>query len=366
MSTQLGVVVLVSSNVAWAALVNVLNVAAGIGLTHGYRGFVQWRNWPRLPPTRLAPRVAAATLVLSAGYVASSSLIALALSPVSPFGPVRLSTYAFVNTTVQTAPVLLLWSVIYFGIHYFWRLRSAAADRLQLAVQTRDAKLEALRLQLNPHFLFNSLNSVRSLVSEAPSEARTMITRIARLLRSTLETSDSLTVSLRDDLDLARTYLQVEAVRLEDRLAYTIEADDGVRSHPVPPMLVQTLVENAIKHGVSQQIDGGRVDVAAQEVNGALRVRVTNTGELNAAGGSTGTGLRNLRERLHILFGDDASLTLRAGPSDTVVAEALVPHVDPSELPLRPAAAEAPDDPASGAHRLDAHLDLPASIARAS
>jgi LytS/YehU family sensor histidine kinase len=193
-----------------------------------------------------------------------------------------------------------------------------------------------------------------------------MITRIARLLRSTLETSDSLTVSLRDDLDLARTYLQVEAVRLEDRLAYTIEADDGVRSHPVPPMLVQTLVENAIKHGVSQQIDGGRVDVAAQEVNGALRVRVTNTGELNAAGGSTGTGLRNLRERLHILFGDDASLTLRAGPSDTVVAEALVPHVDPSELPLRPAAAEAPDDPASGAHRLDAHLDLPASIARAS
>jgi LytS/YehU family sensor histidine kinase len=193
-----------------------------------------------------------------------------------------------------------------------------------------------------------------------------MITRIARLLRSTLETSDSLTVALRDDLELARTYLQVEAVRLEDRLAYTIETDDGVRSHPVPPMLVQTLVENAIKHGVSQQIDGGRVDVVAREADGALKVRVTNTGELNRANGSTGTGLRNLQERLQILFGDEASLTLRSGDGGTVVAEAVVPRVDPGSLPLRPGAGEAPGEPASEERRLDESLDLPGFMARAS
>ena len=194
--------------------------------------------------------------------------------------------------------------------------RQAEIDRLEIEVQSREAKLEAMRLQLNPHFLFNSLNSTRMLIGEDPEQARHMITQLARLLRTTLERSQSVTVTLHEELELTRTYLNLEAVRFEERLAYQFDIDPDAKSVAVPPMMVQTLVENAVKHGIAARKDGGTVTVQAELHGDTLCVQVTNTGHLDEDAPKRGIGLRNLRERLRLLYGDAFTFSIANGESD--------------------------------------------------
>ena len=330
---EIAVLIFVSSPLGWGVLVNVLNAALGIGITHAYRGIIQWRGWARRSLRALAPRIVAATLVLTAAYVAGSFGLAKALSPWSPFGNSSFQLGSLLYLGLRMSPILLLWSILYFGIHYFWNYREAEINRLQLAVQTRDARLDALKLQINPHFLFNSLNSVRALVSEAPAQAQRMITQLARLLRETLASSKETTVSLADELDLVRTYLELEAVRMEERLTYAIEAEDEAREQPVPPMVVQTLVENGIKHGVARRPEGGRIRVEAQVEGGELVLRVINTGQLERRERDDGVGLQNVRERLQLLFGAEATLTLRNAGADAVEAVVRLPALSGGAVP---------------------------------
>jgi signal transduction histidine kinase len=320
------VLAFLSPYILWGIFINLLSIPLGIGITHAYRAVIRWRGWTELSLLRLAPRVAVATVVLSVAYVGGSTGIALITNPWSPFGGVVPEWAGMAHLTFRFGPTMLLWSVLYFGIHYFWNYRSAEVDRLKLAVQSRDAKLGALKLQLNPHFLFNSLNSVRALVTEDPQQAQTMITRLARLLRTTLKSSKTLTVPLHKELKLVRTYLELEEVRLEERLAFTIDVEPDAREVPVPPMLVQTLVENSIKHGIAIRPEGGTIHVDARLKYDALQLRVANTGRLDPDTDASGLGLQNVRERLNLLFGDDAALNLRMTGPDTVVAEAWLPQ----------------------------------------
>lgn len=212
--------------------------------------------------------------------------------------------------------------------------RQAEIDRLEMEVQSREAKLEAMRLQLNPHFLFNSLNSTRMLIGEDPEQARHMITQLARLLRTTLKRSQSVTVALEEELELTRTYLNLEAVRFEERLTYQFDIDPDAKSVAVPPMMVQTLVENAVKHGIASRKDGGTVTVRAntaqiQKHADTLCVRVSNTGHLDEDASRRGIGLRNLRERLRLLYGDAFTFSITNAESDTVVATVRMPSTPP-------------------------------------
>lgn len=193
------------------------------------------------------------------------------------------------------------------------------------------ARLDALKLQLNPHFFFNSLASVRSLISEAPGRARTMVARLARLLRRTLQAGEEKTVALEKELSTTRTYLQLEKVRFEDRLDWKIDVGEAALPRHVPYMLVQPLVENAVKHGVGQCRAGGtiRIEAAVSEETSPLRLRVSNPGELSEeaeAAQEGGTGLENARERLRLLFGEEASLTLEQSAAETVTATAQIPR----------------------------------------
>jgi hypothetical protein len=368
---EIVVLAFVSNYVLWGVLINVLNMAWGIGLTHGYRAFVKWRGWTSRSVGALAPRVAAATLVLSLTFVLGSQGIVTAASPLSPFdipamdlSPAWLGDLAYL--TLRMSPVLLLWSVLYFGIHYFWNYRDAEVDRLQLALNMRGAKLEALRLQLNPHFLFNSLNSVRALIGENPDAARRMVTKLARLLRAALSHSGEATVPLQTELRLVRTYLEVEAVRLEDRLRYEIDVDPAVDNPAVPLLLVQTLVENGIKHGVAPAPDGGSVQVDirhveqgdsgasadAEDESAILQIQVSNTGTLDrdaspapaqaepgrkepsqeGADQPRGVGVQNVRERLRLLYGASAQFAL-CETDGRVEATVQIPLSDESPFP---------------------------------
>ncbi|MCS3665264.1 LytS/YehU family sensor histidine kinase [Salinibacter ruber] len=323
-----------------------LRVALGIGLTHAFRAYARRHGWTRLSLKQLVPRSVAASVVVGVLFTGLKILPVL-------LGPLRRVARSRIDPPLAWGVIgdMLMvgtWMAIYLGVHAAWSYRQAEVDRWKLQARAEAARLDALKLQLNPHFFFNSLASVRSLISEAPRRAKKMVARLARLLRKTLQASDEETVSLREELSTTQTYLQLEKVRFEDRLDWTIDAPESILDRSVPFMLVQTLAENAVKHGVGQRRGGGtiRVEASVEESahgssentrssentgssESALRLRVANPGRLEGDAGSTrgsGTGLDNARERLRLLYGDEASLTLEQSGPETVTATVRLPH----------------------------------------
>lgn len=217
------------------------------------------------------------------------------------------------------------WNIlIYAGILGFvhaWDLYVQSRDRelraAQLEARLTQARLGALEAQLHPHFLFNTLNAIATLIHEDPAAAERMITRLADLLRLVLRRELGQRVRLADELEFARMYLEIEQVRFHDRLQIRWAVDDSAKQAVVPSLLLQPLVENAIRHGVARTIGPCRVEIAARGEGDRLHIEVVDNGpgagcDAGSPPGS-GLGLRNIRERLAQLFGERYSLDL--GPS---------------------------------------------------
>jgi two-component system, LytTR family, sensor histidine kinase AlgZ len=214
--------------------------------------------------------------------------------------------------------------VIYLAAHYFARWQNAELEKLQLAIAAKDAQLDGLIAQLQPHFLFNCLNSVRALIVEDPAKAQTTVTALSSLLRYALTAGKQSTVALATEIAIVRSYLALEAVRFDERLASEIDIADDAGALHVPAMLVQQLVENGVKHGIERSPTGGTLRVRAWCERGGLRIEVTSPGRIAPGEDSTQIGLANARQRLRLLYGDAASLALRDGDS-TVIAEVAIP-----------------------------------------
>ncbi len=217
-----------------------------------------------------------------------------------------------------------IWLLFYVALTAGRRYREREV-RLQLAL--REAELRALEAQINPHFLFNCLNSIRALVIENPPLAQDMITRFATILRYNLRRDLNHTVPLASEMEVVSDYLALEAVRLEDRLRVEFAVTAEARKALIPPMLLQTLVENALKHGVAARPEGGELLIRASVEGDALVVEVVNTGRIaEPEPGSTQVGLSNTRERLRILYGGRATLELQNRDGDRVAATVLIPR----------------------------------------
>lgn len=319
-------VTLVADHPWWGYLHSAILVGTGLGATHVYRLAVRRWRWADRSLWHLAPRVLLASVCIGALLTGLLYAISWLLQPYAPPDKDPFKAVHLLISTFNIAVVVFIWSLIYFGVHAVWDHRKAEINTWKLKAQVEATKLKALKLQLNPHFLFNSLNSVRALIVENPERAQDMVTRLARLLRTTLQAGDTATCPLREELRTVRVYLELEAVRLEERLRYTIDVDDTLGDCPVPFLLIQTLVENGIKHGIAQHPSGGVIAVAAERTEETLVLRVDNTGHLDEEALQHGVGLQNARERLHLLFGDDAALSLRALNATTVRAEVRLPH----------------------------------------
>jgi LytS/YehU family sensor histidine kinase len=242
----------------------------------------------------------------------------------------------FTISLINGVSLLVGWMCIYFIYHLFDRFNRSEVERAHLTATVKEAELRALKSQVNPHFIFNSLNSLRALIDEDPPRARQAVTQLANLLRYSLQSGQLETVPFEDELRVVNDYLALEQVRHEDRLRLRLDVAPETLSLPVPPMLLQTLVENAVKYGISALPEGGEISIVARREGGELRVQVTNPGSLlaseekqnrlaRAGGASTGVGLRNAADRLRLLFGEKATLQLRAQAPGTVVAEARIP-----------------------------------------
>src|SRR5262245_48311960 len=173
---------------------------------------------------------------------------------------------------------------------------------MQAQLSLRQAELRALQAQINPHFLFNSLNAIRGTVTENPEQARDMITRLANLFRRSLRSDDAQMIPLSDEMAAVSDYLALESVRFEERLGVCVDVTSEAERCEVPAMLVQTLVENAVKHGISQLPRGGILSIRGILESGRLVLEVANTGSLQQANrNGTRTGLSNAQERLRLL-----------------------------------------------------------------
>lgn len=264
-----------------------------------------------------------AAFVFSVVHLAASTYVSQYVlndaAPTQPFGTYvwRIFTYYFVSQFLQ------YWSVVgvYYAVVYSRRFREKerAASELALKASRLEASLtranlEALRMQLNPHFLFNTLNtiSVLALKGERQRVAR-MLSRLGDLLRLSLE-NDRQTMSLREELDFLERYLEIEQVRFRDRLSVDINVDEAAYEAEVPSLILQPIVENALKYGFAQTTGPGNVSIACRVKGNMLEMEVTDTGPgfpaSRTSNGSTGVGIGNTRARLEQLYGGNYTLEL--------------------------------------------------------
>ena len=290
--------------------------------THLLRREILRRHWWDLKVGALLPLLLGGALVTALAVEIGVWMFGLFVTRVYT---IRTSTPAvMLVTTFNWSFTILLWTSIYAGVHFFRQYRATEIQRLKLEVAARDAQLNALNAQIHPHFLFNALNSLRALITEDPARARDLVTQLSELMRYALQAGRRERVSLAEELGIVEAYLRLEAARFETRLRWKIEMPGELGGAMLPPMVVQTLVENAVKHGIATVPEGGTVLVSVKRDQSSLRVRVTNPGRL-VARRNGGIGLANVEQRLRLRYGADASLALTSGEAGGVVAELVMP-----------------------------------------
>jgi len=273
-------------------------------------------RWPS--GWRLAAQVVTCTLavaVLSVVTTEGNAVIFGGLSLLHPYGGgdiaitihrEALQRAPLIYTLIPIAPTVLL-CVVGFNQHW-WRILTLEGRERELRELAVSAQLAALRAQLNPHFFFNSLNSIAQLISTDPTKAEACVERLAEIFRYMLRRGHTEFVPLQEELEIAEAYLEIERARFGDELLVEERIDERARQVRLPELILQPLVENAVKHGVSRKIGGGRVSIEAAFDNGDLRLTVADTGagiQSSAAIFDSGVGLKNVRDRLLRLYGPD-------------------------------------------------------------
>lgn len=237
------------------------------------------------------------------------------------------------DNAFHSSVYLFIWNSIYFIYHYIEKSRRQQVDNLKLEALIKELELKTIKAHINPHFIFNSLNSIRALVDENPERARQAITELSNILRNSMKVEKAETVLFEKELDIVKDYLALENMRFEDRLKIIYQIDEVTLDQPVPPMMLQTLVENAIKHGISKQVDGGIVKIISDFKDGYHQMTIQNTGHLNGFANSEdksnditvrGFGLYSTTNRLSLLYGDKARFEIKQLNSTMVEAKVLI------------------------------------------
>jgi LytS/YehU family sensor histidine kinase len=306
---------------------------AGIALTHLLRWIIRSRGWLSLPPWAVLVRMSIATVLLTSTLDTVNVVLSLAeyhnsVTPIFSALYRRLTHRGqLINQFVASLAVTLIWVGLYLSFAVQRYRYSAQLRQTELAKALQAAELRLLKAQLNPHFLFNALNGVRALISDEPERAQEAVTQLARTLRYTLASGDEELVTLGRELEMVEDYLALESLRLADRLEVVRDIAPDAARVLVPVMLVQTLIDNAFKHGIAQLKRGGTLRLEARVIGKELLLRITNPcpeqREASAAG--EGTGLRNSTERLRLLFGERANLRLDLSHPGLAIAELRVP-----------------------------------------
>ncbi|HWR32700.1 MAG TPA: histidine kinase [Chitinophagaceae bacterium] len=299
---------------------------SGILVTHLLRMIIKWGGWMLQPVEKVIPKLGLAVVVASMlfSFIVLKAIEFFELSIVSSKNLSFLRKLA--GYTVDNGMFILPWVLIYYFYHFFQKSRKQQMDTLKMESLIKELELKTIKAHINPHFIFNSLNSIRALVVENPERARAAVTELSNILRSSMQAGKVETVPLEKELGIVKDYLALENMRFEDRLKIEYQIDEDTLDQPVPPMMLQTLVENAIKHGISKQITGGVVKVISDFKGDYHELAVQNTGYLNGyKKGEEGFGLSSTANRLNLLYGEKARFEIKQVNGSTVEAKVLLP-----------------------------------------
>lgn len=245
------------------------------------------------------------------------------LLPSIAIGAQPTSTNGLLGYAINYCIMLTLWSAIYLLRAEFHKRRNSEIAHWQLQAQLKENELQFLRSQINSHFLFNTINNLRSLVKEDADAARAGLANLSILLRGLLQSDGQQLVTLRDEMEWVKGYLSLEALQFENRLTTSINVDESLLTAKLPPLILQTLVENAIKHGIAARRAGGHLQIDIEKINLThWQIKVINPlPEFQPTHQGNKIGLRNARERLQIAFDDKANLTLDIAEQVTATVE---------------------------------------------
>ncbi len=294
-------------------------------MTHGFRYIykIYTNNWTLLKlSVNLIWLIPLAALI--AQFILFCFMLALTtLFPATAVGAQPASTGGLLGYAINYCIMLTLWSAIYLLRAEFQKRRNSEIAHWQLQAQLKENELQFLRSQINSHFLFNAINNLRSLVKEDAEQAREGLANLSVLLRGLLNNDGQQLVTLREEMEWVRGYLSLESLQFENRLSTTIEVDESLLAEKLPPLILQTLVENAIKHGIAARRAGGHLSIVIKKSTPThWQIKVLNPlPEYQSTHHGNKIGLRNARERLLIAFGEQASLNVDIADQVTATVE---------------------------------------------
>ncbi|MBT6745847.1 MAG: histidine kinase [Flavobacteriales bacterium] len=277
--------------------------ATGISLSQLLRYLYVNQGWLDLGIIKLIPRVLPTIVIFG---VALEFLYYLSQFIITS-DPVVFGGNKFFSETISWFFLFLMWTLFYFSFHFFQNYRKEEIKNLQWEASKNEIELNRLRAQLNPHFIFNSMNTIRALVDDNPKKSKKNITKLSKILRSTLLTEKKKFITLEEELDLVKDYLDLEHSRFEERLNIIYNIAPNTSKLLIPPMMLQTLVENSIKHGISQLPEGGIVAIKTSCDYSNLYIEILNSGTYqppdSPQSNSAGFGLSGTVKRLELLYG---------------------------------------------------------------
>lgn len=290
--------------------------------THFFRYFIIKWEWISAKIKRIIFQVLLCIIVLTITNFSIHLLIWLSLGALdieSDLDPDVTGAYMLATFTIY-----FVWTLFYFIYHYFERYNSA----LKYEALKNEIELNNLKSQLNPHFIFNALNSIRALVDENPSKSKEAITQLSSILRSSLVINRNKLTRFEDELHTVQDYLDLETIRFEERLHTRFDIDPKSKNFTVPPLMIQTLVENGIKHGISKLQRGGEISVDTKVRDYKLYIKIRNNGQLprHKLNGKKGFGIENTKQRLKLLYGNKATFNIQNENDNTVLTEICLPQ----------------------------------------
>jgi len=304
-----------------------LSIVLGIIITHFMRGLIlAFKVLQKSFQTQIISFLLL-TLILSGIYAFADVWLEKLLN-LRDTGGVQLSlANEITRNAISNFFLLFIWNLIYYTYHYVESNRRHEVDTLKFQSIVKELELKTIKSHINPHFIFNALNSIRALVDENPTRARTAITELSNILRSSMQAEKLETVPLERELNIVKDYLALEKMRFEERLTIEMEIDEDTLGQPVPPMMLQTLVENAIKHGISKKIYGGTIKVISDFVDNHHELVVQNSGQLNNHINEDGFGVKSTQYRLNLLYQGRATFEIKNIDLNTVESRITMPLV---------------------------------------
>lgn len=292
-------------------------------ITNAFRNLLVRRKWLDFSIAKLLPNILLAIFVMGLLLyffrIPVNLLLGRLFDPLAAFDPgTILGQSAFYMI------IFFFWTVFYFTYYYIERYNLS----LKYEASVIEIELKNLKSQLNPHFIFNALNSIRALVDENPAKSKQAINQLSNILRSTLASDKKGLTKFDDELKIVKDYLGLESIRFEERLKTEFDIHPASTQFLVPPLMIQTLVENGIKHGISKLTAGGIVQVKTYVENGRLVIQIRNSGHYIASQKKNkgGLGLKNTVQRLKLLYGDQASFRILNENDNFVLTEITIPQ----------------------------------------